>query len=217
MSENLVEIAYRTLKEKIIECAYPPGSLLSAKRIAAELSMSRTPIQGAVIMLEHDGYVTSVEKRGVIVKELSLRDFCEISEVIYCAMVYAMENTADVSQAIDLARFDELLLACARAKEAGAYVAYSRHTVALFELIAATTNNNALLTFFRELLNKYLRYCCFWALTEPNKSSYARLDLLSHLGEALHRGDRAGAVAIQRQFMLKNRETLNALRMRPPH
>jgi len=217
MGEDLVGTAYRKLKQKIIECAYLPGSLLSAKQIAAEFSMSRTPIQGAVIMLEHDGYVRSVEKRGVIVRELSLRDLYEISEIICCIMIYALENMSDVCRDIDLARFDELLAACAREKAEGAYIAYSRHTLALFELIAAAANNHALLALFRELLNKYLRYFYFWSLTEPNKSRYARLELLERVGEALHRGDRAGAAAIQRQFMRESRKTLDALRMGALH
>ncbi len=215
MSEDMVKTAYGILKEKIIECAYPPGSLLSANQIAGELGMSRTPIQGAFLRLEQDGYVSAVEKRGIIVRELAFRDFYEITEAILFGMIYAAEGNEDFCRVIDLKGFDVLVEECARSKADGDYISYSKQTLACFEMIASTQNNVTLMLYFRELLNKFLRYCYFSAQTNANQSKYTRLDMLRNVREALRENDRAGVIHVLWAFMRRNRETLSALRTGP--
>lgn len=215
MSEDMVKAAYGILKEKIIACIYPPGSLLSANQIAGELNMSRTPIQGAFIRLEHDGYVSTVEKRGILVRELAFRDFYEITDAILYGMIYAAEGNEDFCQAIDLEGFDRLVEACARAKANGDYIAYSRQTLACFEIIASTQGNATMMLWFREMLNKFLRYCYFSAQANANQSKYTRLDMLRSVGAALRENDRARVVRVLWDFMRRNRETLSALRTGP--
>ena len=39
---------YQDLKEKLIHCTYPPGSMLNEVQLASQYGLSRTPIREAI-------------------------------------------------------------------------------------------------------------------------------------------------------------------------
>ena len=55
-SKGLKEHTYEILKERLIDCVYPPGSLLNEAQLAADLELSRTPIREAISKLEMEGF-----------------------------------------------------------------------------------------------------------------------------------------------------------------
>lgn len=72
------DTVYLALKERLINCAYPPGSLLNELQLAEEFSVSRTPIREAIGRLEMDGYVRVLPKKGIYVTDISLNDVHQI-------------------------------------------------------------------------------------------------------------------------------------------
>lgn len=62
---------YEFLEDKIIKGVYSPGEKLSEREIAELVNVSRTPAREALRILEHDGFVTNITKRGVFVKKYS--------------------------------------------------------------------------------------------------------------------------------------------------
>lgn len=62
---------YEFLKERIIKGIYSPGEKLNEREIAKLVNVSRTPAREALRILEHEGFVTNVTKRGVFVKKYS--------------------------------------------------------------------------------------------------------------------------------------------------
>ena len=82
---SLKERAYRMIRERIIDCTLPPGTLINEKDLIAEIGVSRTPIREALNRLEHENLVRIVLQRGVFVTELTLKnieDLCEIRELV---------------------------------------------------------------------------------------------------------------------------------------
>ncbi len=69
---------YLSLKERLINCIYPPGSLLNEMQLAAEFCVSRTPVREAIGRLEMDGYVRVLPKKGIYVTDISLNDVHQI-------------------------------------------------------------------------------------------------------------------------------------------
>ena len=69
---------YQALKERLINCIYPPGSLLNEMQLAEEFSVSRTPVREAIGRLEMDGYVRVLPKKGIYVTDISLNDVHQI-------------------------------------------------------------------------------------------------------------------------------------------
>lgn len=76
--QNLKLQAYTILKEKIVSCKYRPGSMLNEAQLAAELGFSRTPIREAISILEMDGFLRIVPKKGILVTDILLGDIVQI-------------------------------------------------------------------------------------------------------------------------------------------
>lgn len=76
--QNLKLQAYTILKQKIVTCEYRPGSMLNEAQLAAELGFSRTPIREAISILEMDGFLRIVPKKGILVTDILLSDIVQI-------------------------------------------------------------------------------------------------------------------------------------------
>ena len=77
-SKGLKEATYMTLKERLIDCVYQPGSLLTEAQLAADLQLSRTPIREAISKLEMEGYVQTLPKKGIYVSDITLNDVIQV-------------------------------------------------------------------------------------------------------------------------------------------
>lgn len=73
--------AYEWMKEAIDSCRFPMGAQLPETHIAKEAGVSRTPVREALRVLERDGYVKIIPKRGAFVSEISIDDVREIYEI----------------------------------------------------------------------------------------------------------------------------------------
>lgn len=91
---SLEATAYRELKQRIARAEYMPGTMLSENELADQLGMSRTPIRSAISLLETDGLVESLKGRGVLVKDVSFRDFAEMFEVLVSLQLFVIEKAA---------------------------------------------------------------------------------------------------------------------------
>lgn len=60
---------YEFVGDKIIEGAYCPGEKLNEREIAQLTNVSRTPTREALRILEYEGFVTNISKKGVFVKK----------------------------------------------------------------------------------------------------------------------------------------------------
>ena len=76
--KNLKVQAYNTLKNKIVTCEYAPGSMLNEAQLATELGFSRTPIREAISILEMEGFLSIVPKKGILVTDILLSDIVQI-------------------------------------------------------------------------------------------------------------------------------------------
>ena len=69
---NLTEQAYQAILQEICDGSLPPGTHLVQENLAAQLGVSRQPIQQAMTLLKADGMVEEVGRRGLRVAELDL-------------------------------------------------------------------------------------------------------------------------------------------------
>lgn len=75
------QAAYEYLKNKIITCAYEPGTIMNEQQLCDALGLSRTPVREALILLEQEGLVEVLPKKGFRITELNLNDINKIYEV----------------------------------------------------------------------------------------------------------------------------------------
>ncbi|TGV01311.1 GntR family transcriptional regulator [Flavivirga rizhaonensis] len=81
--------AYNKVRAMIMSKELAPGQKIVQDKLAETLGISRTPLRSALQMLEGEGLIESIPRKGVIVKEFS---DIEIVEIFDCRM--ALEGTA---------------------------------------------------------------------------------------------------------------------------
>ena len=81
MKTNARELAYQTIKARILSCEYVPGCMLNETRLSQEIGVSRTPIREALNDLSHELLVTVYPKRGTIVNPIDLEAVNEVYQV----------------------------------------------------------------------------------------------------------------------------------------
>ena len=77
----LREVVFLTLRKAILKGELQPGERLMEIALAGRLGVSRTPIREAIRMLELEGLVTMVPRKGAEVARISKQDLRDVLEV----------------------------------------------------------------------------------------------------------------------------------------
>ncbi|MBM7066130.1 GntR family transcriptional regulator [Actibacterium sp. 188UL27-1] len=116
--KTLVSEAHARLKSEILSNRMPQGFQATEPEVAMRLGMSRTPVREALILLQTEGLVELVPRRGVRVLPISPDDMREIYDILTAlepeaaAMLAAQrpteaelaplsDATSDMEQALD--------------------------------------------------------------------------------------------------------------------
>ena len=83
------------LSTAIIAGEISPGVLVSVPTLAAQFSVSATPVREATLDLQQRGFVTSVRNQGFRVTEVSEKDLREIIEIRQLLELSALGELAD--------------------------------------------------------------------------------------------------------------------------
>jgi DNA-binding GntR family transcriptional regulator len=103
------QIIYQAIKKKILSTSLKPGDVLSDRRLAEELKVSRTPVREALNLLQMDNYVVQENGRGYCVKELSLRDIADIYTVREALEIAALKQGTDNLEDPDIKEIGRIL------------------------------------------------------------------------------------------------------------
>ena len=71
---SLTQMAYKIIKEKIVNGDLKQGEVISISAMAKKLNISRTPITYACQKLENDKFLTIAPKQGVIINTLMMQE-----------------------------------------------------------------------------------------------------------------------------------------------
>ncbi len=96
------------VREAIIVGKLKPGEKVSEAKLAEELHISRTPIREAIRMLESEGFVSIIPRRGTIVSEFSLEDLYEYFQIKACLEAFAAASVVDLLSDRDLSKLKRL-------------------------------------------------------------------------------------------------------------
>ena len=77
----LREVVFRALRDAIVHGEFEPGERLLEVTLANKLGVSRTPVREAIRMLELEGLVVVVPRRGVEVAKITEKDLCDALEI----------------------------------------------------------------------------------------------------------------------------------------
>jgi len=81
LTRSLPEQIAARLSDRIVSGAYAPGQRVMEQLVAAEFGVSRGPVREAFRLLEKDGLLTILARRGALVTSLSIPDVREIFDI----------------------------------------------------------------------------------------------------------------------------------------
>ncbi|MDD6221894.1 MAG: GntR family transcriptional regulator, partial [Lachnospiraceae bacterium] len=77
----LRDVVFQTLRQSILTGQMEPGERLMEVQLAEELGVSRTPVREAIRMLELEGLVVMIPRRGAQVAAITEQDLRDVLEV----------------------------------------------------------------------------------------------------------------------------------------
>ena len=90
----LVDVAYRQIRQRILDNMWPPGHRALEQEVALALGMSRTPVREALMRLRNEGLVEVIPRHGMRVLPVSPTDMREIYEILTALECMAAELLA---------------------------------------------------------------------------------------------------------------------------
>lgn len=97
----LKEKAYVEIKARIQDGTFTVGCVLSERKLATLLEMSKTPIKAAMERLTLEGFVTVAPQQGIVVRDLSIREISdqfELRKALECFVVSSISGQLNEKQ-----------------------------------------------------------------------------------------------------------------------
>lgn len=154
----LRDVVFRTLRQAILTGEMKPGERLLEIHLANKLGVSRTPIREAIRMLELEGLVIMVPRRGAQVAQITEKSMSDVLEV-RCALdelavELACERITDEEKS-------ELVQACKafeRATVTGQVHVIAKADVDFHDIIFKAAGNPRLTQMINNLAEQMYRY-----------------------------------------------------------
>ena len=154
----LREVVFNALRQAIIEGEFQPGERLMEVTLANKLGVSRTPVREAIRMLELEGLVVMVPRKGAEVAKITVKDLKDALEV---RMAMEALSVRLACERIDEKGKEELKTACISFKEAinsKLVPAIVERDEAFHNVIYKASKNNKLINITQNLREQVYRY-----------------------------------------------------------
>lgn len=99
---------YDLLKNRILTCRYQPGELIFEKDIVDELKVSRTPVREALNILNGEGLLKIIPKKGIQIAPLSIKKMKQVYEIRKLLEPLAISQAIRYIKAVDIEYLDKL-------------------------------------------------------------------------------------------------------------
>jgi DNA-binding GntR family transcriptional regulator len=154
--ENLSDRVYKTVRELIVNQAFPPGSKIKIDQLCRDLGVSRTPITEALRRLETEGLLESVPRHGVFVLNYSVE---RIEHLFVVREVLEGAAARSAAEQVDSERVELLRGTVSRLAEAVSRMnveLYTRTTLEFHNNVVAAANNVILSRFLENVYSQIL-------------------------------------------------------------
>ena len=89
--KSLMNVVLDNIRRRILTGEFRPGQKINESEVAVNLGISRSPVREAFRILERDGLITTLPRKGSYIKDISLSDLEELFEIRKILECYALD------------------------------------------------------------------------------------------------------------------------------
>ena len=169
----LRDVVYQTLRQAILREDLAPGERLMEIPLANKLGVSRTPLREAIRMLEQEGLVVMIPRRGAQVAGISEKSLRDVLEVRKSLEKLAVELACERMTEEDMKEMNRAEEAFSAAVHEGDALRIAETDEQFHDVIYNSTGNTKLVQLLNNLREQMYRY-----RLEHIKDEKSRLSLL---------------------------------------
>lgn len=169
----LRDVVFQTLRQAILREDLAPGERLMEIPLANKLGVSRTPLREAIRMLEQEGLVVMIPRRGAQVAGISEKSLRDVLEVRKSLEKLAVELACERMTEEDMKEMDRAEEAFGAAVHEGDALRIAETDEQFHDVIYNSTGNTKLVQLLNNLREQMYRY-----RLEHIKDEKSRLSLL---------------------------------------
>lgn len=154
----LRDVVFSTLRKSILTGELKPGERLMEIHLADKLGVSRTPIREAIHMLELEGLVTMIPRRGAEVSKITEKSMQDVLEVRRSLDALCAELACERITEEDLVSLEDACKAFEVSVQTGDLTEIAKCDVALHNIIVLATRNTRLMQLVNNLSEQMYRY-----------------------------------------------------------
>ena len=154
----LRDVVFQTLRRAILMGELEPGERLMELALTEKLGVSRTPVREAIRMLEKEGLVEMIPRKGAAVSSITEKDLQDVLEV-RCALeelavVLACERLTDD----DIEKLEECIENFSKKMSKTDVAELAEADVRFHDIIFLSTGNTRLIQMLNNLREQMYRY-----------------------------------------------------------
>lgn len=202
----LREEVYTLLRQAIANGRLPAGTRLVETEVAEQLGVSRTPVREAIRMLESEGLVGCVPRKGYVVCDFSAEEVEQIFGIRQVLEGYAGRLATARISAADLAKLQEIYERSLQCLEQESATLLCQLNTEFHDLLIAASQNKRLVELIDSLRHALLSYrlAC---LNDPNERRRAVAGHKAIL-EALWRKDPAAVEELIKKHIAQSMDVI---------
>jgi DNA-binding GntR family transcriptional regulator len=200
--------AGEVIREAIIDGRLAPGQRLKEEELARELGMSRTPVREALLLLQSEGLVESIPRRGAAVRSYAVDDLDDMYQLRAVLEGYAARRAATRISPEDVARLEESCARFDRLRAEDDVRDLVKENLFFHNVILDSARSGRLVPLVRKVIELPLVYKSFYWYSPEQKLISEHYH--KQLTRALGAGDAKRAEMIMTEHVLEARDFLLA-------
>lgn len=195
----LRDVVFNTLRQGILKGELKPGERLMEIHLADQLGVSRTPIREAIRMLELEGLVKMIPRKGAQVSSISKEDLKDVLEVRKALDTLAISLACERIDEEGLERLKRAAVVFKNSVKTNDSTKIAEADVKFHDCIHYASGNKRLSSMVNNLAERLFRY-----RLEYIKECEDRTQLINEHDEivrCIEQGDKEGAIKIIEQHI----------------
>lgn len=166
---SLKKQAYESIKNAIIHHTFAQGEALNERDLSEKLGISRTPIRESIPLLELNGWVESIPRKGTFVCHITKQDVEEVIQLRRALEVLAIELAIPVLTDQDIEKIEQIYGKQLAEKDHFKFISTDRQ----FHIYLAKLSGNRQLVKLLKTISDKIRWFGMSALNRPNRKDQA--------------------------------------------